>query len=129
MYESLPLSLARAKERAGATDADSGFLTEMLELSKGIRKSDQVAVYRPFFVAAKHLEQNPMHQRVSKADDAVFTGMKTAIASLFALQASLDKDLVVPIGFEVPIEFVPETKAASQPARYRSTSIQSRSNP
>jgi hypothetical protein len=101
----------------------------MLELSKGVRKSDSVPVYRPFFVAAKHLEQNPRHQQLVKADGAEFTGMKTAIASLFAMQASLDQALIVPLGFEVPIDYVPATKAPVQPARYRSTSVQSRSRP
>ena len=102
MYTDLSAALARAKERSGATATDNDYLTEILNLSAGTDASN-VTHYRPFFVAAKWLEQNRGQQALKKAKDGIeFTGLAKPIESLLALQASYDQaqGLTVPAGFE-----------------------------
>jgi hypothetical protein len=101
-YTDLTASLDRAIERTQgqATLADEEWLTEMLTLSAGTVES--TTHYRPYYVAAKLLEQKLAAQTLSEADGAVFTGLATPIASLLNLQASYDSAmaLTVPAGFE-----------------------------
>ncbi|MEL7314823.1 MAG: hypothetical protein AAFN08_07720 [Cyanobacteria bacterium J06559_3] len=94
-------ALARAKERSGASAADDAYLTELLTMSAGV-DTETVTHYRPFYVAAKWLEQNQTAQTLTEADGAKFTGLAKPIESLLALQASYDSanDLSVPTGFE-----------------------------
>lgn len=101
MYDTLESALARAKERSGATTADDAYLTEVLTLSAGKNPADQT-IYRPFYAAAKWLEQNRSGQALSEASGVKFTGLATPIASLLLLQASMDQalGLTVPAGFE-----------------------------
>jgi hypothetical protein len=101
MYTDLSQSLARAKERSGATTADDAYLTEVLTLSAA-RDQAGVLNYRPYFAAAKFLEQNRAQQQIDSADGVKFTGLKTPIESLLRLQASVDSalGLDVPAGFE-----------------------------
>lgn len=102
MYTTLSGALSRAKERSGATSTDDAYLTELLNLSAGKDGSD-VTHYRPFFVAAKYLEQNRGQQALKKAKDGIeFTGLAKPIESLLALQASYDQGqgLTIPAGFE-----------------------------
>ncbi|MEO0988152.1 MAG: hypothetical protein AAFY20_21830 [Cyanobacteria bacterium J06639_14] len=100
-YTDLAAALARAKERSGATATDDEYLTELLGMSAGTDSASTLH-YRPFFVAAKWLEQNQTQQTISKADGAEFTGLAKPIESLLALQASYDaaNDLTIPDGFE-----------------------------
>lgn len=102
-YTVLAASLTRAKERCQgrASDADDVWLTEMLELSAGT-DAGGITHYRPYYVAAKFLEQTLADQTVASADGAVFTGLVKPIASLMALQAAYDqaKALTIPAGFE-----------------------------
>lgn len=100
-YTTLVDALDRAKERSGAADVDDTYLTELLILSAG-KAPDNTIHYRPFYVAAKWLEQNLASQQISEADGAKFTGQATPIASLLALQASYDSanELTIPKGFE-----------------------------
>lgn len=99
-------SLIRAKERAcdAGSEADP-FLNELLDLSAGI-DSNGVRHFRPYYSAALWLEQSPQIQMLSQADEAVFTQMVTAIASLKALQASYDLAyaLSIPPGFESVVQ-------------------------
>ena len=93
-------ALARAKERSGATDADDAYLNELLVMSAGT--VDSVTHYRPFYCAAKWIEQNRPAQTLSEANGTKFTGLVTPIDSLLQLQRSYDeaKALSVPNGFE-----------------------------
>lgn len=100
MYESLSTALARAQERAG-TSGDDEYLTEVLTLSAGV-DGDGATQYRPYYAAAKFLEQNRSAQTLSAAGDVKFTGLAKPIESLLGLQASIDKalGLIIPEGFE-----------------------------
>ena len=96
-----PDALARAKERSGATDADDDYLNELLTLSAGV-DADQATHYRPFYCAAKWIEQNRTEQTLSEASGTKFTGLQKPIDSLLALQRAYDQaqGLTVPDGFE-----------------------------
>lgn len=101
-YSDLSAALARAKERSGARASDDAYLTEILNISAGV-DPQEVTQFRPYFVAAKFLEQNRSAQTLAKAKGGVeFTGLAKPIASLMALQASIDQalDLAIPAGFE-----------------------------
>lgn len=101
MYTVLAEALARAKERSGAADTDNAYLTEILTLSAGTAAG--TTYYRPFYCAAKWLEQNLSAQTLKKAREGVeFTGLAKPIESLLALQAAYDKalGLTIPEGFE-----------------------------
>lgn len=101
MYLDLLAALSRCKERSGATAQDDAFLTEMLTFSAGVDLSQQTH-YRPFYVAAKYLEQSQSAQAISEDDGTKFTGLAKPIASLLALQAPYDvaQALTIPAGFE-----------------------------
>ena len=96
-----PDALARAKERSGATDADDDYLNELLTLSAGV-DADQATHYRPFYCAAKWIEQNRTEQTLSEASGTKFTGLQKPIDSLLALQRAYDQaqGLTIPDGFE-----------------------------
>ena len=96
-----PDALARAKERSGATDVDDDYLNELLTLSSGV-DVDKVTHYRPFYCAAKSIEQNRPAQTLSEASGTKFTGLQKPIDSLLALQRAYDQaqGLTVPDGFE-----------------------------
>jgi len=100
-YTVLSEALTRAKERATAPASADAYMGELLELSAGLDTSG-VKHYRPFYVAAKWLEQNRPDQSISEADGAKFTGMATPIASLLALQLAYDtaNGVTPPPGFE-----------------------------
>jgi hypothetical protein len=77
-------------------------LTNQLTITAG-KKPDSTTIYRPYYVAAKFLEQLRSQQLLSKAEDGVtFTGLAKPIESLLAMQAALDQslELTVPPGFE-----------------------------
>ena len=94
-------ALARAKERSGASALDDAYLTELLAMSAGV-DAEAITHYRPFYVAAKWIEQNQDAQTLTEADGAKFTGLAKPIESLLALQAAYDRanELTVPKGFE-----------------------------
>lgn len=126
MYTDLADALARAKERSGATSADDTYLTELLTLSAG-KDASETTHYRPYFVAAKFLEQNQAKQALKKAGDVEFTGLTTPIASLLELQESIDKSLglTIPQGFQsISLE-----EAKLSLPRYRSQSQRTTSRP
>jgi hypothetical protein len=95
MYRELAVALARAKERAAAKTSDEAYLTELLQLTYGTDKQTGHVVYRPFYVAAKFLEQSRRDQTLKKADGAEFTNQATPIQSLLDTQYALDQDLVI----------------------------------
>lgn len=100
-YLVLATALARSKERSGAADTDDEFLTEVLEMSAGT-DSLQVTHYRPFYTAAKWIEQNQPTHLLAKADGATFTGLMKPIDSLLQMQRAYDlaNGLDIPDGFE-----------------------------
>jgi hypothetical protein len=112
LYRRLDEALARARERADASPSDNEYLTELLQASAGISKSDDRPVYRPFYVAAKFLEQARADQELTEASGAKFTGMAIPIKSLLDQQAAIDNGLIVPIGFEC----YPQSKAIAMPS-------------
>jgi hypothetical protein len=128
MYASLEAALNRARERSAATNSDE-LLTELLELSAGTRKDTAAREYRPFYVAARYLEQAGS-QQIAEADGVKFTGMKTPIVSLMALQRSLDAALIVPEGFEAiaTSESLPAAPTARLP-RFGTSSVSSQPRP
>ena len=93
-------ALARVKERSGATDDDDTYLNELLDMSAGT--VGEVTHYRPFFCAARWMEQNQSTQQISEASGVKFTGLATPIDSLLQLQRAYDQaqKLTVPDGFE-----------------------------
>lgn len=93
----------RAKERSMLPDGQDAALEDLLLLSAGTARGDpNLTVYRPYYCAAKMLDQSLREQRFKEADGAKFTGQAVPIASLYDLQRSLDYSLLVPDGFEVP---------------------------
>lgn len=62
--------------------------------------------YRPYFVAAKVLQQDRTTQALDSAEGVKFTRMEPVIASLMAEQQSLDSSLQleVPAGFAAIVD-------------------------
>ena len=120
-------ALARAKERSGATDTDDEYLNELLGMSAA-PDADSVIHYRPFYCAAKWIEQNRPAQTLSEAAGGTkFTGLQKPIDSLLALQRAYDEanDLDVPNGFEAlpsDCDRCDQTGPTSQ-TRYRPRSV------
>lgn len=127
-YLILADALARAKERSGATSADDVYLSELLDLSSALDKSS-VRHYRPFYVAARWLEQSRTQQALSEADGAKFTGLAKPIASLMELQAAYDasNELAVPKGFEAVV--ADQDSGSARSPRFGSGSFTPRLNP
>lgn len=101
LYTNLDSALARAKERSMAKAADEGYLSELLQISFGTHRRTNEVVYRPFYVAAKYLEQSRRDQTLVEADGAKFTGQKIPIRSLLDLQEALDADLYIRPSFRI----------------------------
>lgn len=99
-FTEFDLALTTARERANTSSAADTVLTQFLHLSMGIAPDD-VTHFRPYYVAATFIKQNPKEQRFSRADDAYFTGLVRVIESLLALQAAYDNlfELTIPPGF------------------------------
>jgi hypothetical protein len=111
LYLTIEDALKRARERADAGAEANEYLRELLFFSAGKSKSTGAQVFRPFYCAAKYLEQSRADQTLTEADGAKFTGQALPIKSLFDLQASIDLGLDVPIGFECyPIATVTASK-------------------
>jgi hypothetical protein len=101
LYTNLDEALARAKERSQAKAADEDYLRELLMISFGTHRRTNDIVYRPFYVAAKYLEQSRRDQTLVEADGAKFTGQKIPIKSLLDLQQALDADLFIRPSFRI----------------------------
>lgn len=108
MYPTIQAALAEVKTNpatAGLVTAEyDGYLTNLLTLSAGVMPTGETE-YRPFYVAARLLEQLRSGQTLLSADGVVFTGLIKPIASLFAQQGAIDQalSLIVPPGFDVPL--------------------------
>jgi hypothetical protein len=103
IYSDLNLSLKRARERSAAKPTDDEYLLELLQLSFGRHKLNDIVVYRPFYVAAQYLEQSRRDQTISQATDVKFMGQEVPIASLLDLQRALDQDLIIPSQFRIAV--------------------------
>ena len=102
MYTVLSDALLRVKDRAGLdTKEEDAYVIELLEMSFGFHKETRELTYRPFWVAAKILQQSQFHQTLKKDETTEFTGQAVPIQSLLDLQANLDFDLDVRPGFSV----------------------------
>jgi hypothetical protein len=107
-----------------AADYDD-YLTNQLTISAGLNATAET-VYRPYFVAAKFLEQLRAKQEISEAKGVKFSGLALPIESLLTLQASLDRamgasmGLIVPAGFEAVVaDASPLTVKKRPPRSYR----------
>ncbi|MGD1941854.1 MAG: hypothetical protein ACFB0G_11130 [Leptolyngbyaceae cyanobacterium] len=119
-YVQIAAALSRAKERSGATDVDDGYLTELLNMSAGV-DADGVTHFRPFYCAARWLEQElAADNRFTRTGDVSWTGRIQPISSLMALQMDYDQanGLTIPTGFDAE----PAGKAAPLP-RFTSVSV------
>jgi hypothetical protein len=84
------------------------YLTNQLTISAGLNATAET-IYRPYFVAAKFLEQLRAKQEIKEAKGVKFSGLALPIESLLAQQASLDQalaqstGLIIPAGFEAVV--------------------------
>lgn len=103
LYSVLEDAISRVKSRAITPEEenDEGYIVELLQMSYGLHKQTKELIYRPFWVAAKILQQSPFHQSLKKDDATEFTGQGVPIRSLLDLQANLDVELDVRPGFGV----------------------------
>lgn len=99
------------------------YLNNQLDITAGTK--DSITYYRPYYVAAKFLEQLRSQQAIAEADGAKFTLLEKPIASLLALQASLDESL----GLSVPPGFEAIALSMTQPLRFSTRSYPSQSRP
>jgi hypothetical protein len=102
MYLTIPLALARAKERCQReSERDDGLLTELLLLSAG--SAEGVTHYRPFYAAARFIAQDPDIRDLARAEgEAEFTLAQPRIDDLMGFQFAYDSayNLTVPRGME-----------------------------
>lgn len=101
LYSNLQSALERVKDRTAESEEKEDYVIELLEMSYGFHKQTRELVYRPFWVAAKILQQSSFYQTLKKDDSTEFTGQEVPIQSLLDLQANLDVDLDVRPGFGV----------------------------
>lgn len=114
LYLDLLECIELVKERAQVTDTTKEAAIEnLLEDSAGLTYDGVTDVYRPYFTAARFLEQDHQTQKLSKAGDVVFTGLAAVIASLYNQQAGIDQkyQLIISSAFLAPVT-LPETTAA-----------------
>lgn len=106
MYTDLAAALARAKERCQRENTDNDqYLTELLTMSAG--KVADVTHYRPFWVAARFIAQDPDIRDIAEASgEAKFTLANPRIADLMSQQAAYDAaySLVVPPGMQAVVD-------------------------
>jgi hypothetical protein len=102
MYLDLDGALDRAKERCQREDATNDeYLEELLVMSAGSVLG--VRHYRPFWVAARFIAQDPDIRDIAEASgEAKFTLAQPRIDELMTTQAGYDSayDLTVPPGME-----------------------------
>ena len=117
MYLLLNEALARARERCQADPTANTYLTELLNMSAGTVGG--MTHYRPFWVAARYLSQNPDIRDLSRAEgEAVFTLAQPRIDDLLKMQLAYDSayGLSVPSGMAAIVRFiVPVAGTASIP--------------
>jgi hypothetical protein len=105
MYDNLPKALTKVKRLIQAEnnsrDAD---IEDLLELSAG-KDSSGVTHYRPWFVAARMVQQDPDIQSISEADKVVFTGWLPTIRSWLEDQMGYDASLAltIPPGYSAAV--------------------------
>jgi hypothetical protein len=106
MYTDLGTALDRAKERCQReTAANDEYLEELLVMSAG--KVADVTHYRPFWVAARFIAQDPDIRDIAEASgEAKFTLAQPRIDELMASQAAYDLayGLTIPPGMQAVID-------------------------
>lgn len=99
-------AIAITKNRLDYDDTDDTlFIETLLDISVGkTRENLSQVVYRPFYVAAKELEQR-FTNNLAEADGVKFLQYAKQIASLLAMQVSLDSldNVVVPDAFDATL--------------------------
>ena len=107
MYTDIEAALDRAKERCQRENTDNDqYLTELLTMSAG-KVADGTAHYRPFWVAARFIAQDPDIRDIAEASgEAKFTLANPRIADLMSQQAAYDLAyaLTVPPGMRATID-------------------------
>ncbi|HEY9648632.1 MAG TPA: hypothetical protein V6C88_19785 [Chroococcidiopsis sp.] len=106
------------------------YLTRRLTASAGKLPSGATE-YRPFYVAAKFLEQYRPQQTLVKGDGAEFTGLKKPIESLLGEQAAIDQalGLTIPAGYEAILPGCVTCSNAQAPTRFGTRSQRSTTVP
>lgn len=123
MYPTLAAALVRAKQVSGVSPIDEAYLSELLQMSVA-KTPAGIDEYRPFWGAAKLVEQDEKNQRLTEADGNKFNNLQRKIDSLLAQQRSIDKalGLIVPEGMEaLGIDCDPcqtKAEATTLPRRY-----------
>lgn len=106
MYTAIADALARAKERCQRENDDNDqYLTELLTMSAG--KINGETHFRPFWVAARFIAQDPDIRDIAEASgEAKFTLANPRIADLMSQQAAYDLaySLVVPPGMQAVVD-------------------------
>lgn len=101
LYTNLSVALERAMAKAAAPQEAHQDILELLQMSAGRWRSDGETIeYRPFWAAAQWLSQSRREQVIKQDGQTQFTGMAVPIASMLEIQAALDRELIVPLGFE-----------------------------
>jgi hypothetical protein len=72
----------------------------------GVNVPSGATIYRPYYVAARLLQQNRTDQALESADGAKFTGMTIPIESFMTEQRALDAslNLEIPPGFAALVD-------------------------
>ncbi len=100
MFTFKPDALAMCRNRLDYDETDDiFFIDSFLDISRG-RAEDNTIVYRPFYVAAKELEQR-FTNNLQEADGVKFLQYEKQIASLLSMQVALDLSdkLAIPDSF------------------------------
>lgn len=105
MYTNKVFCMARTKELLGVAIDDSTkdlALNEMLEISKGIN-SEGLAVYRPYYAAAKYVLTYVPEQKIVSADGVTFRDVKEIYTNLMEMQRVIDLSLftILPPGMAI----------------------------
>lgn len=114
-------AISLALQKSGFPEARSAELQTMLENSAATLNGSPY--YRPWYVAAKALEQDLDTQSIESADDVKFTGQQVPIRSLLEWQAAIDSNsgAIIPEAFSAEIA----ANSASSEARYPKMAITS----
>jgi hypothetical protein len=99
----LALEIALDESKLDSTYEDK--LTRILQYSAASRPSDGAICYRPWYAAAKALDEDLDTQALTKADGAEFTGQLRPIRSLYGTQNSIDLSDAALYGVVVPGPF------------------------
>ena len=99
-YTSLTSSRRLVSTLTGITDSNKLEIMEQNLIDSAALKNG-ITYYRPYYVAARHIQRNRLDQAIKSADGATFTNLETMVRSFLEEQLALDlaNDWTVPDGF------------------------------